>query len=231
MNYFIIVVLLLILFIVVKLNITKEGFQTPPPNGYTEACNELSIKRTILKTMLNELRTNVQDISANLINSYNFKRENMSYQQNYKTYCINNLNTNQGCKVLASTDKYPLYTLPDLDIFYYNVFYGSYDIQNLLNRLNYYSDLIQCTRDPSTFATKDVSDNQLDISRDVGDIDTTSLFLELQKLSPYYLSPEVIGYILRFLISKEKLNELKYTSSDYVRNFGTLTQQIIDRLT
>jgi hypothetical protein len=231
MNYFIIIIMLLILLIVVTLNITKEGFQSPPSNGYTEACNELDIKRTILKDILNNLRTNVQDISANLINSYNFKRENMSYQKNYTTYCINNLNTNEGCKILASTDKYPLYRLPDLDIFYYNVLYGSYDIQNLLNRLNYYSDLIQCTRNPSTFATKDVSDNQLDVARDIGDIDTTSLFLELQKLSPYYLSPDVIGYILRFLISKEKLNELKYTSSDYVRNFGTLTEQIIDRLT
>ena len=231
MNYSIIIVLLLILIIVVKLNTRKEGFQTPTPsNGFVEACNELNIKRTILKDMLNDLKTNVQDISANLINSYNFKKENMKYQNKYTNYCINNLDTNKGCKVLASTDKYPLKELPDLDVFYFNVLNGSYDIQNLLNRLNYYSDLIRCTRTPSTFATRDASDNQLKVSRDIGDIDTTYLFLELQKLSPYYLSPDVIGYILRFLISKEKLNELNYTSADYIQKFGSASNQIIDRL-
>lgn len=230
MNLSIIIMLLIILLIVVILNTKKEGFQTSPLNGYIEACNELNIKRTILKNILNDLKINVQDISANLINSKNFKKENMIYQKKYTNYCLNNLETNQGCKVLASTDKYPLYQLPDLDIFYYNILYGSYDIQNLLNRLNYYSDLIQCPRDPITFVTKDVSDNILSVSRDIGVIDTTSLFLELQKLSPYYLSPDVIGYILRFLISKEKLNELNFTSADYISKFASGSQQIINRL-
>lgn len=230
MKYFIIIILLLILLIVVTLNNKKELFQTDRHNAYTEACRELNVKRSILKGILSELKTNVQDISANLLHSYNFKRENMNYQKIYTNFCTNNIDNNEGCKILASTDKYPLKELPDLDIFFYNLQYGSYDIRNLLNRLNYYSNLLNCTRDSTTFATKDVSDNTFRISRDIGDINTTFLFLELQKLSPYYLSPEVIGYILRFLISKEKLKELNSTSLDYINNFIQTRHKIVKRL-
>ena len=228
MKYFIIIILLLILLIVVTLNNKKETFQTDSHNSYVEACRELNVKRSILKDILSELRNNVQDISGSLLNSYNFKRENMNYQKIYTNFCKNN--TTDACKILASTDKYPLKELPDLDVFFYNLQYGSYDIRNLLNRLNYYSDLLNCTRDRTRFATKDVSDNTFNVSRDIGDIDTTFLFLELQKLSPYYLSPEVIGYILRFLISKEKLKELNSTSLDYVKNFIETRHRIVKRL-
>lgn len=209
-----------------------EGFQTRPANGYIGACNELNQKRVILRSLIQMLRSGVTDISSNLVSLKFAKQENMRFQRSVTDYCLQNLETNPACKVLASVDKYALKEMPDLDIFYYNVLYGSYDIQNLLSRLNYYAKVVQCPAPTvSNRATFDASDNLFSVSRDVGVVDTETLFLELQKLSPYYLSPDVISYILRFLISREKLEELKYTSSDWVRRYGQLSNLVKNRFT
>ena len=54
------------------------------------------------------------------------------------------------------------------------------------------------------------------ISRDIGVLDTKRLALELEKLSPYYLSPDVVKFIIRFMISQEKMDYLNDTSADFV---------------
>lgn len=215
---------------ITSLIVKKEGFQVRPANGYIEACNELNQKRVILRELIGQLRNGVRDISSNLVALKHAKKENMGFQRNIADYCLQNLETNPACKVLASVDKYSLREMPDLDIFYYNVLYGSYNIRNLLSRLNFYAEVVQCPAPTvSNRATFDASDNSFIVSRDVGIVDTETLFLELQNLSPYYLSPEVISYILGFLISKEKLEELNYTSSDWVRRYVQLTDLVKDR--
>ena len=106
------------------------------------------------------------------------------------------------------------------------------DLDDLLQKLNYYSDMLSCPntneygRSLYNKITKDPNEKELQIGRDIDYIDTEILFLELQKLSPYYLSPEVIQYILRFLISKEKLEELNYTSTDFVKAQKPLMNRI-----
>ena len=214
--------------------INKEGFQpTPPPaNAFIEACNELNQKRVILRSFIQELRTDVRDISSNVVKLRLARQENMGFQKSITEYCLENLEKNPACKVLASVDKHSLKEMPDLDIFYYNVLYGSYDIQNLLSKLNYYADIVKCPAPTvSTRATFDASDNLFSVRRDIGVVDTQRLFIEIQKLSPYYLSPEVIAYILGFLISREKLEELYYTSSDWINRYGQLSTLVKDRFT
>lgn len=231
-NYFIVLIMLFILIIITSLMINKEGFQTRPANGYIEACNELNQKRVILRSFIQELRSGVTDISSNLTSLLFARKENMGFQRSITDYCLENLETNPACKVLASVDKHSLKEMPDLDIFYYNVLYGSYDISNLLYKLNYYADIVKCPAPTvSNRATFDASDNLFSVKRDIGIVNTETLFIEIQKLSPYYLSPEVIAYILRFLISREKLEELNYTSSDWIERYSQLATLVKARFT
>jgi len=80
------------------------------------------------------------------------------------------------------------------------------DINTLVEQLNGYSNLLNCPVDPNSLLgvlAPDISDNQVDISTYIGEVDTETLALELEKLSPYYLSPDVVQYIIKFMISKK----------------------------
>jgi hypothetical protein len=112
-------------------------------------------------------------------------------------------------------------------LFYRSLLIGGYDIDELLQKLNFYAELLDCPVDTTKYATRDTSDNEVfENSRDVGMIDTEALADELQKLSPYYLSPEVVEFLLKFLITQEQLDSLNYTSSDYVKQQQSLMTTI-----
>jgi hypothetical protein len=212
--YILIVILIIIIGLLVILNI-NENFQTDTSNGYVKACNEINAKRLILKEYMRNLRGKVQDLSGALLSGVGVKKENMMYQYNLLDDCTKNLN--QTCINLASVDAGVFEMLPDVDIFYYNLLSGEFDIQTVLDQLNLYRDILNCPKVNGSQATFDSSDNEVDIERDIGEIDTEVLAYELESLSPYYLSPDVVKFLLRFLISKEQLNNLKYTSADYVK--------------
>jgi hypothetical protein len=193
-----------------------ENFST-----YDDSCGELNSKRTFLQTYINNLKSNVHEINRSLDGTNTIKKENMNFQNLFKTFCLSTKPMSEACKKLASTDKYPLEQLPNMDTYYVKLLTSEVDVDNLLQKLNYYSDLIGCSSN-----TVDASGYTFDVSNNLEDIDTQTAFLELEKLSPYYLSPDTIKYILKFLISREKLNELNYTSKDYVAQFNPLVQTV-----
>jgi len=179
-----------------------------------DACSELTSKRQFLQNYANNLKSNIRQINRSLDGTYNIKKENMNYQSFFKNFCLSTRPMSSACKKLASTDKYPLEQLPNMDVFLVSLFNNEYPIDNLYQKLNYYSDLIGCTSN-----TVDASGYIFTVSDNLEEIDTMTAFYELEKLSPYYLSPDTIKYILKFLISREKLNELNFTSKDYVNQF------------
>jgi hypothetical protein len=181
---------------------------------YDSACSELTSKREFLQNYINNLKSNVHEINRSLDGTYNIKKENMNYQTFFKNFCLFTRPMSAACKKLASTDKYPLEQLPNMDVMYVTLLNNEYPIDNLYQKLNYYSDLIGCSSN-----TVDASGYIFTVSDNLEEIDTATAFYELEKLSPYYLSPDTIKFILRFLISREKLNELNFTSKDYVNQF------------
>lgn len=207
---------LLIIILIYNNYYTVEGY-----SAYTDSCAELSSKRAFLQTHINNLRNQVDDINRSLVGTANIKKENMNYQNFFTEFCIKTKPMSEACKKLASTDKYSLEQLPNMDIYFVSLLNNELNIDNLLQKLNYYSDLIGCSSD-----TVDASGYTFDISNSLGEIDTQTAFLELEKLSPYYLSPDTIKYILKFLISREKLKELNFTSKDYVNQFPPLVNTI-----
>lgn len=217
----IVLVILVLLLILIKNN---EPFQDTH-DGWRDSCNEITAKRYILKNYIRQLRTPVQDLSGLLMTTgVAVKRENMAYQKDYTDKCLSNLTS--GCIELASVDAEVFAALPDIDIFYQNLLIGGYDLDALLQQLNFYSDLLKCPLDPNSRATFDVSDNELDIERDIGEVNTAALAYELESLSPYYLSPDVVQFLLRFLISQEQLNNLRFTSADFVSQTRTIMNSI-----
>jgi hypothetical protein len=217
----IILLLILILVAILLINCCKESFQNPSiNNGWQEACAEITRKRLFLQSYMRTLRAPVQDLSASLITAYNAKDENMRFQNNLTSLCVKHIQMNDvmgdACKQLASVDSYEFAVLPDMDTFYQNLLIGGYDLDTLLQQLNFYSTLLNCPLQNGSQATFDISDSEVDISRDIGDVDTETLALELENLSPYYLSPAVVQYLIKFLISQEQLDNLNYTSSDYI---------------
>ena len=209
--------LLLFLIVVVILYFlmtrNNEPFQDHN-NGYIEACNELNQKRAFLQQYIKYLRAPVQDLSSTLIASAHGKAENMAYQQKLKTKCLQNMT--DACKELASVDAYEFEVLPDMDIFFQNLLMGGYSFDSLLQTLNTYDQILNCPINPNSRVTFDISDTYIDVVRDIGEIDTETLALQLENLSPYYLSPVVVQFLLKFLISQEQLNNLNFTSADYI---------------
>ena len=204
-------ILVVILILVITLFIKKkdtEGFQMK--NGYDEACRELLAKRDFLKNYVSQLRMPVQDLSSTMVSAKLAKKENMAFQNIWKDKCssITDLETSnttvaKACRALASVDKYELEVLPDIDVFYATVLYANQPkLDYVLKLLNFYTNLVQCVVPNSSKVTFDGSENivvtdasrnvftvsrtnSINISRDFGDLDTATLALELEKLSPY----------------------------------------------
>jgi len=219
----ILLLILVILVLILALLKNSEKFQDFN-NGYINACNEITSKRIMLKNYMRMLRGPVQDLSGYLLKGGTLKKENMGFQQFYTEKCISNLTSE--CIQLASVDAGIFKILPDIDTFYQNLLIGGYDLDALLQQLNFYSDLLKCPLIKGSEATFDASDNEVDMDRDIGVVDTVSLSYELESLSPYYLSPDVVQFLLRFLISQEQLNSLRFTSTDYVNQTKSIMNNI-----
>ena len=234
----ILISIVILLVIILIINTTYESFtvgtsqssQSSQTNGYTSACIELTSRRDFLYTYLNQLRNPVQDLSGSMGSAFKAKDENMEFQKTFTTFCRHN-KENNACKVLASVDKYEFEVLPDMDTFYQTMLLKENDIDNLYNQLNYYCEMMGCdAQDPSGNAMdfSDSSGNQFNLDSAIGIIDTETLALELEKLSPYYLSPDVVRFLLIFLISKEEMKILNNTVPYYLDSSRALMSRIRD---
>jgi len=211
--------------------------------GYQLACNELTAKRNFLYMYIKNLSAQVNDLSSSMVSTYNMKDLNMTYQDIVRGYCSKHvsLDKNDDCINLASVDGGPtgaFAVLPDIDSFYTQILLNEYDIYSLYAKLNYYTAILGCSSNdlhgiPLELDPNDISLNQFDengnpiIANEIGKIDTETLALNLERLSPYYLSPDVVKFLLKFLISQEELKNLNETSAQYLAGQSLLINKII----
>ena len=248
----IIVLFLICSLLIKKKNI--EPFNSD--NSYEEACSELVTKRNFLRDYVILLRTPVENLNSLMSSSKDEKINNMAYQRVFTEKCssltppidIKNAAGNfsnitrdaEACRALASVDKYQLEFLPNISEFYATVLLENKEkLNEAFKLINFYTNMMKCPIPNESRVTRDVSENIIDpsgntvnqntrinISRDIGTVNTQELILELEKLSPYYLSPDVVRYIIKFMISQEKLDYLNDTSADFV--LGTVN--IMDKI-
>lgn len=225
-------------------------------NSYQEACKELVTKRNFLRDYVQQIRSPVQELNTTMILSKEEKRNNMAFQRFFTEKCsnltpsidildssdrsINNSTTAIACRALASVDKYQLELLPNVSEFYATVLLENKEnLNEAFKLINFYTNMMKCSIPNCSRVTRDVSENIIDasgnsvnqntrinIQRDFGVINSRELSLELEKLSPYYLSPDVVRYIIRFMISQEKLDYLNDTSADFVLGTVNLMNKI-----
>ena len=254
-----------------------ENFTTP--TTHDEACNELLTNRLKLAQQISKLRNPNQNIVTTMDEAYKSKDENMNYQYQYTDTCTQYLTLADGdpmkeaCKLLASVDKYQFPVLSSIDIYNFKLLSSQYDMNYVLNELNFYADLIKCPRPPSSAAASVTYDlygasyclvasrgspctntfvhlntnasdkytgntsnitlhkyndpsqtqsgldnyNDINIFRDIGQLNTQTLAYNLERLSPYYISPDLLQYILNFLISQDNLKYLSYDSLNFAK--------------
>lgn len=233
MNRMIILIIIIVLVLLLLYLTRKESIDyfENATDGYKAACAELTRKRTFLYMYLNYLKAPVQDLSNTLINIFMGKDESMSFQYALKEQCLATTPMSYDCMQLASVDAGIFKVLPDIDIFYNNLLYGQADLNNLLQKLNNYSTALGCSAASIDGKGKinpmDLSNNNLNMDKDIGIVDTQTTALELEKLSPYYLSPDVVRFLIRFLISQEELGHLHDTSKQYLATQTKLVPLII----
>jgi hypothetical protein len=253
---FFFILLIIVFFLICSLLIKKNIEPFIINNSYDEACEELVNKRLFLKAYLGRLKEPVQAIKNKMIESKIEKQNNIAYQRVFTEKCsnltpsidslnnsnefINNSTEAKACRALASVDKYQLEILPDIDIFYATVLLENKEkLNEAFKLINFYTNMMKCPINNDQRVTLDDSENIIDASgntvnqnsrinvqRDIGVLNTRELILELEKLSPYYLSPDVVRYIIRFMISQEKLDYLNDSSVDFVLG----TENLMDKI-
>ena len=82
------------------------------------------------------------------------------------------------------------------------------DINDLLSTIAEINKLLGCSPNPSG------SKFTFSMDTDAGEVDTETLRMKLQTLSPYYISPDTMKYITDLLISPDDVQEELMRSSD-----------------
>jgi len=255
-NIFLILIIVIFFLICSLLIKKKDIESFISNNSYEEACKELVSKRNFLRDYIQLLKRPIENLKNIMIQSKIEKTNNLAYQRIFTEKCstltpsisnqnsagifANNTKEAKACRALASVDKYQLEILPSIDEFYATVLLENKDnLDYALRFINFYTNMMKCPIPNSSKVTLDNSENIIDacgntvnqnthieITRDIGILNTRELALELEKLSPYYLSPDVVAYIIRFMISQEKMDYLNDTSADFVLGIENLITKI-----
>ncbi len=167
----------------------------------TQSCVSLNVAQTNIQQVLNLMRAGVQDVSGVLITLQGLRDENMAYQNKVKPLCTTtDNNPSQPCKDLASQDPILFGILPDFDTVQVIGYDKEEEINEVLEAVGQLYRMLRCDVPERSSFTFSMDEN-------AGIIDTESLRMTLQTLSPYYLSPDVMNEITSYLISPDEVQD------------------------
>jgi hypothetical protein len=164
-----------------------------------QSCVSLSVAETNLRQVLSLLRAGVQDVSGSVLSLERLRDENMKFQNEVKPICTTtDNNPSQPCKDLASQDPILFGVLPEFDTVMATGYDKEEDISDVLESIGQLYRMLRCDVPTGLSLTFSMDDN-------AGIIDTETLRIKLQTLSPYYLSPDVMNKITSYLISPDEV--------------------------
>jgi hypothetical protein len=192
-----------------------------------QTCAELDNLMNTFTGQVATLTKSIQDLSGTAVLAGSMRDENMAYQLKYKAACTNP--TSPACMSLASQEG-PLFSLlAQYTTVNNSLFSKEYDLSNNIQTLQETYNILNC-KNPNPKATFQVDKS--------GYIDTPTLLMKLQDLSPYYLSPDILNYITESIVSANDARAtIAQTSNLYINMASTInnikaltnTQDVIGR--
>jgi hypothetical protein len=210
------IIILLIIYLIRKN--TVENFQ----DARQVNCDYINSQRDWFQNEITAVRILAQDLSGGIWSTMDIKGENMNFQYanwegtpDLTTYLggpCSSSNTSPNCMKLASVDsnvvQYANITGDNsglLEIARIKLIELDTTLTEELANLNDVADVLGCSNYSlyKSGMKLDLTYNQktFNISRDVGDLETSILRNALQELSPYYIDPSILNILLEYLIN------------------------------
>ena len=154
-----------------------------------QTCSQLEALKAVIQTQLALVKKTMQDISGTQVVASKMKDENMTQQLKLSGIC-QVMPPPEICKTLATQDA-PMFPL----LGQYNIANDALagneeDIQNALQTVNDTFSVLGCVDPKFSF----------DSGSDAGYINTEELQTNLQRMSPYYLSPDTLKSITAVIV-------------------------------
>lgn len=201
---------------------SRDAEWTKDPKG--ETCRQATAARDAYLQALGRLRRPVQDLSGTLYSAIEAKDLNRSYQQDpaIKDKC--RLSRSAACIGLATQDSELVKAVPWYEGVNTEIFTKEVEIRENINVLNQILEILDCptildkpTLDAATGKTTDPKN----LRARLGYMDTPLLRMKLSEMSPYYLSPDVLEFLTRYLIDSEEMNSKIVTLTNLSQDIST----------
>jgi hypothetical protein len=182
----------------------------------TQTCNQLNAVKAVIQTQIATLRKTMQDISGTQVVANAMKNENMAHQIKLSGLC-QIVPPPDICKNLASQDG-PLFPLlTRYDNINDNLSANEEDVEGMLQTVNDTYQVLGCGTTNFTF----------NADSDIGYINTDELRSNLQRMSPYYLSPDTLRYISSSIVPRgDQLPTYTATTADTLINIRSVITNI-----
>jgi hypothetical protein len=182
-----------------------------------DSCKQLDTIKATLTAQIAAIRPGIQDLSGSAITMGDMKAENLNYQKQITALCRENINL-PGCRELATRDEnlFPLfaeYEQMNTELFTYEV-----DLKEAVKIVNQTYDLLKC---PLPAGGK----LRYEVEKDVGYIDTETLRMRVSELSPYYISPVIIGYLTQLLTNDGQISQPALEAKEKI---GVVAERVKD---
>ena len=177
-------------------------------------CANLETLRNDFRAKYTSVINSAQDLSGRAIAAGAMRDENLAYQTTNLDACKGS--QSPACIKLASQEP-PVFSLLAKFDNVNNVMASSgfYDLSNNIDVINTAYTRMGCSGSPLKFSPNDT-----------GIIDTQTLLIKLNQMSPYYLSPDTLQYITSSIISSGDTNRSLMTDSDKLANISNVIANI-----
>lgn len=202
---------------VLEQKLSNEVYSAPPAgtDPKVKSCSNLETAKADYMAQYNAIIKSNQDLSGQAIAASAMREENLAYQTTNLASCKGS--PSPACISLANQEAPVFSLLANYD----NVnntmaSSGFYDLSNNIDVINTAYALLGCSGSaPIKFSPNDT-----------GVIDTQTLMSNLNKMSPYYLSPDTLQYITSSIVSTSYTDKSLMTDADKLANISKVINNL-----
>lgn len=211
---------------------TATAFKTSPENAKTTACSQLNTLAISLYGRVINIMAAVQDLSGTEILAESLHDENMRFQKGSagKACTGQGATPSPACILLATQDETLFPIIHGYDEANVSLLTNGQTVQDVLNLVLQAYNGMQCQM-PQISGPSISSVFSEDYLASLGIINTQNFVDKLQELSPYYISPTLVGYITRQLVATDEYSSNIQSTTDYIQSMSKTTNSIVSLTT